>query len=156
MNVRFVSISRPGFVCWIAVYPEGNGRTEATSCLRPDELPRQNYDLKGLETSLEEIIEDADTAVDQTFRLQPVAYATAAAAFSILLLTIAKLRWCSNRNAPQPRNGEPDPRDTRRRIIRNPLGKSATRFTKKSIWFTIHLLFTVNVYTAHLLVPFFK
>ena len=94
-----------------------------------------NYDLKELEASLEEIIEDADVAVDQTFRLQPVAYATAAAAFSILLLTIVKLRWCYNRNAPQPRNGEPDPRDTRRRIVRNPLGESATRFAKKSINF---------------------
>ena len=130
------------------MYPEGNGRTEATSCLRPDELPRINHDLKELEASLEEIIEDTDVAVDQTFRLQPVAYATAAAAFSILLLTIVKIRWCPNQNASQPRNGEPDPWDTRRRIVRNPLGKSATRFTKKFICITIHLLFTVNVYTA--------
>ena len=138
------------------MYPEGNGRTEATSCLRPDELPRINHDLKNLEASLEEIIEDTDVTVEQTLRLQPVTYATAAAAFSILLLTIVKIRWCPNRNAPQPRNGEPDPRDTRRRIVRNPLGKSATRFTKRFIWFTIHLLSTVNVYTAHLAVPVFK
>ena len=135
MNVRFAFVSRPGHVCWIAVYPKGNGHTEATSCLRPDELPRQNYNLKGMEMSLEKIIEDADTVVDQTLRLQPVAYATAAAAFSILLLTIAKLRWCTNRNAPRPRNGELDPRDTRRRIIRNPLGESATRFAKMFICF---------------------
>ena len=156
MNFHFVSISRPGFVCWIAVYPEGNGRTEATSCLRPDELPRINHDLKNLEASLEEIIEDTDVTVEQTLRLQPVTYATAAAAFSILLLTIVKIRWCPNRNAPQPRNGEPDPRDTRRRIIRNPLGESPTRFAKTFICFDPPLISSRMCHTAHHLVPVFK
>ena len=136
------------------MYPEGNGRTEATSCLRPDELPRMNHDLKELEASLEEIIEDTDVTVEQTLRLQPVTYATAAAAFSILLLTIVKIRWCPNRNAPQPRNGEPDPRDTRRRIIRNPLGESPTRFAKTFICFDPPLIYRECVIQPTISFPF--